>query len=196
MNSRKNAGTSCDSVQSLMSDGMGVNSDAPLYGTKYKHLKMRPNDNDLTQYEEPQDSVQTLMMSGMGVNSEERRTPQRRRKIEKSHSRLPPYYTNAYSLGRVSSNYTKTPTMSRSIESAIDEKPLPTSTKEKVQIVKEDHSQISADSHENCAICLDDITSEAALLSCGHKFHRSCTKAWLVQNSSCPICRAFIKTRS
>eukprot|EP00536_Pseudo-nitzschia_multiseries_P017350 jgi/Psemu1/321162/estExt_fgenesh1_pm.C_15120001 len=45
-----------------------------------------------------------------------------------------------------------------------------------------------------CIICRDEMTAETAkrLPGCGHIFHKSCLREWLVQQQTCPICRKDI----
>ncbi|XWS33594.1 hypothetical protein CRYUN_Cryun22dG0096500 [Craigia yunnanensis] len=44
---------------------------------------------------------------------------------------------------------------------------------------------------EPCCICQEDYANGEVLgkLDCGHDFHFSCIKQWLVQKNSCPICK-------
>lgn len=45
-----------------------------------------------------------------------------------------------------------------------------------------------------CIICRDHMTAETTkkLPGCGHMFHKSCLREWLVQQQSCPTCRGDI----
>ena len=47
-----------------------------------------------------------------------------------------------------------------------------------------------------CAICLGDVeafeNSTYLKDTCKHEFHRSCIKSWILEKSSCPVCRADI----
>ncbi|KAL3907418.1 MAG: hypothetical protein SGILL_008884 [Bacillariaceae sp.] len=45
-----------------------------------------------------------------------------------------------------------------------------------------------------CIICRDEMTIETSkrLPGCGHIFHKSCLREWLVQQQTCPTCRADI----
>jgi len=45
-----------------------------------------------------------------------------------------------------------------------------------------------------CIICRDEMTVETAkrLPGCGHIFHKSCLREWLVQQQTCPTCRSDI----
>lgn len=44
-----------------------------------------------------------------------------------------------------------------------------------------------------CAICIEEITTSTQhILSCGHKFHKSCINLWIPIHLSCPMCRAPI----
>ena len=42
-----------------------------------------------------------------------------------------------------------------------------------------------------CAVCLEDITEDKKLLSCGHSFHSACISKWLCRSQSCPTCRTL-----
>jgi len=47
---------------------------------------------------------------------------------------------------------------------------------------------------EPCSICLDDINpSEQIKTKCNHMYHKKCLARWLVDKSSCPICRTNLK---
>ena len=48
----------------------------------------------------------------------------------------------------------------------------------------------------SCIICRDEMTVETTkkLPGCGHLFHKSCLREWLVQQQSCPTCRGDIST--
>jgi len=45
---------------------------------------------------------------------------------------------------------------------------------------------------ETCSVCLDNYVKgqKVGLLNCGHTFHKDCVAAWLVDNKTCPLCRA------
>jgi len=40
-----------------------------------------------------------------------------------------------------------------------------------------------------CGICMEPITSHSYKTQCSHSFHNKCLTQWLLQNSSCPLCR-------
>ena len=40
-----------------------------------------------------------------------------------------------------------------------------------------------------CGICMEPITSQIYKTQCSHSFHNKCLTQWLLQNSSCPLCR-------
>jgi E3 ubiquitin-protein ligase synoviolin len=46
----------------------------------------------------------------------------------------------------------------------------------------------------SCIICRDEMTVDSTkkLPGCGHLFHKSCLREWLVQQQSCPTCRGDI----
>jgi len=48
----------------------------------------------------------------------------------------------------------------------------------------------------NCAVCCNDISlgQTAQLLPCGHMFHPECTKPWLSEHNTCPVCRYQLPT--
>ena len=43
----------------------------------------------------------------------------------------------------------------------------------------------------NCSICIEPITDsqESKTTKCGHTFHKECYRTWILQNTSCPLCR-------
>jgi len=45
-----------------------------------------------------------------------------------------------------------------------------------------------------CAICLDKYIKGEILskLVCNHRFHKECTKKWLISKNACPICRRVL----
>lgn len=47
------------------------------------------------------------------------------------------------------------------------------------------------ESSRTCAICYEGFVKEEVViqLPCGHFYHRSCCKNWVLQKASCPICR-------
>ena len=61
--------------------------------------------------------------------------------------------------------------------------------------------ELKRDGTDDCTICLDSIdpqchhgetteeTKEAAMLKCGHAFHKECVRNWLRLSLSCPLCR-------
>ena len=51
---------------------------------------------------------------------------------------------------------------------------------------------------EQCPICITEYEDKEVLreLSCKHLFHPECIDTWLVQNSSCPICKKDISRQS
>lgn len=45
----------------------------------------------------------------------------------------------------------------------------------------------------NCAICLDTYYEASfSIFSCGHSFHLGCSRDWLVEHSTCPMCRRCV----
>ena len=40
-----------------------------------------------------------------------------------------------------------------------------------------------------CGICMEPITTKSYKTQCWHSFHNKCLTQWLLQNSSCPLCR-------
>jgi E3 ubiquitin-protein ligase synoviolin len=55
-------------------------------------------------------------------------------------------------------------------------------------------TQEEIDEDSSCIICRDEMTVETTkrLPGCGHLFHKSCLREWLVQQQSCPTCRGDI----
>ncbi|KAJ6803588.1 putative E3 ubiquitin-protein ligase HIP1 [Iris pallida] len=47
------------------------------------------------------------------------------------------------------------------------------------------------DKEENCVICLEEYKDKESMgkLKCGHEFHSSCIKKWLLIKNACPICK-------
>ena len=49
------------------------------------------------------------------------------------------------------------------------------------------------DQKNNCTICMDEIRgTRIRTLSCYHTFHDPCITQWLVNNTTCPICRRSV----
>ena len=48
----------------------------------------------------------------------------------------------------------------------------------------------------SCSICLEDFerSDKTLTLRCNHQFHKTCIDEWLVKRSSCPYCRAYLKS--
>lgn len=46
-------------------------------------------------------------------------------------------------------------------------------------------------SENECSICIEPITDsqETKTTACGHTFHKDCYRSWILQNTSCPVCR-------
>jgi uncharacterized protein len=48
--------------------------------------------------------------------------------------------------------------------------------------------------HDTCVVCHEQCTaSDSAQLSCTHQFHARCLLLWVMQQQTCPMCRAKIK---
>lgn len=45
---------------------------------------------------------------------------------------------------------------------------------------------------KECSICFDEILEKGAELMCKHVYHKECIDKWLLNNSTCPYCRAEI----
>mmetsp|Transcript_24661 Transcript_24661/g.60565 ORF Transcript_24661/g.60565 Transcript_24661/m.60565 type:complete len:687 (-) Transcript_24661:60-2120(-) len=58
----------------------------------------------------------------------------------------------------------------------------------------ESPNQEEIDAEPVCIICRDEMTIHTAvkLPGCGHIFHKSCLREWLVQQQTCPTCRSDI----
>jgi len=55
-----------------------------------------------------------------------------------------------------------------------------------------DEKLVNKEEH-TCVICLDTYMKSdkiKSLPNCSHWFHANCITAWLVGNSTCPVCRA------
>ena len=49
---------------------------------------------------------------------------------------------------------------------------------------------------EKCSICFETINeSDKKTLNCDHHYHRNCINTWLVEQDTCPLCRAPQGTR-
>ncbi|XP_015060558.1 E3 ubiquitin ligase BIG BROTHER-related-like [Solanum pennellii] len=50
------------------------------------------------------------------------------------------------------------------------------------------------ESKEICAICQAEFEHEESIgtLGCGHEYHTSCIKQWLLRKKDCPMCRASV----
>ncbi|KAL5251186.1 hypothetical protein ACHWQZ_G016780 [Mnemiopsis leidyi] len=59
-------------------------------------------------------------------------------------------------------------------------------TRQYSYVVPEENSQ------EGCAICLKKFGKKKILreLACKHVFHKTCVDVWLLNKTSCPLCRA------
>jgi len=44
---------------------------------------------------------------------------------------------------------------------------------------------------DQCAICFDSqvVGQRCACLPCGHRFHTSCIRSWIVTSATCPLCK-------
>jgi hypothetical protein len=49
------------------------------------------------------------------------------------------------------------------------------------------------DEHKECPVCLGTLRADArggvCQLRCGHRYHATCIKNWLVRSATCPVCR-------
>lgn len=70
---------------------------------------------------------------------------------------------------------------------------------EEIEVLTLFRSTVMTQTHlqesEMCSICREGLDADFAPLSCKHVFHRTCIRAWLVHNTSCPLCRQ-IQTHS
>lgn len=64
---------------------------------------------------------------------------------------------------------------------------------ERVDVLKLRRAQVS-DRDEQCVICLEEFEAKHApfALSCGHRYHRACSREWLSRSDLCPLCRAEV----
>lgn len=60
-------------------------------------------------------------------------------------------------------------------------------------------------SHEACCICMTNLLdleeggkkeSKVKTLPCKHSFHAACIKAWLMNNKTCPVCKADVQRQA
>jgi len=51
---------------------------------------------------------------------------------------------------------------------------------------------VPEDGDQQCVICLEDIEEDETELPCGHVFHTKCLFEWLMQQDTCPVCRATL----
>lgn len=47
----------------------------------------------------------------------------------------------------------------------------------------------ASDTDETCVVCLDGLAGEIRTLVCGHRYHRACVDPWLLEHSTCPLCK-------
>ncbi|MCD7448594.1 hypothetical protein HAX54_044541 [Datura stramonium] len=52
----------------------------------------------------------------------------------------------------------------------------------------------SKEAEEICVICHTEFKHEETIgtLGCGHEYHTSCIKQWLLRKKNCPMCRASV----
>lgn len=57
---------------------------------------------------------------------------------------------------------------------------------------------VSQESEIKCSICQEEYLEEDGLgkLDCGHSYHTTCIKQWLMQKNQCPICKAAAYSES
>ena len=48
--------------------------------------------------------------------------------------------------------------------------------------------------HEQCSICLEEMTDKCSKLICGHVFHTECVTEWLLKSHNCPYCLQVAST--
>lgn len=73
---------------------------------------------------------------------------------------------------------------------------LPREAIEKIRKTKfRRNPQTRPGEEEKCPICITEFADgeEMRQLPCSHNFHPECVDTWLVQNSSCPICKADMR---
>lgn len=64
---------------------------------------------------------------------------------------------------------------------------------ERVDVLKLRRAQ-ACERDEQCVICLEEFDEKQApfALSCGHRYHRACSREWLSRSDLCPLCRAEV----
>ncbi len=67
-----------------------------------------------------------------------------------------------------------------------------------INTINDNYNEDDTNSINNgCSICLGNLNnSTTKKISCNHIFHETCINEWLNNNSSCPLCRIFIKTNT
>ncbi|KAH6784988.1 hypothetical protein C2S52_009947 [Perilla frutescens var. hirtella] len=81
----------------------------------------------------------------------------------------------------------------------IEAAPPPENRRRKVDCIilvydtyKKERSAAGEEVDGGCAICLNEYTNgelRATVAPCNHRFHAFCIKAWVANNSTCPLCR-------
>ena len=51
---------------------------------------------------------------------------------------------------------------------------------------------------DDCIICFDDYSenNKCSELYCGHKFHNSCIREWILHREVCPLCNTELKKKT
>ena len=51
---------------------------------------------------------------------------------------------------------------------------------------------VAAPLPEACAICMEDLLEEVAIIPCRHRFHAACLIRWARRQRACPMCRRLL----
>ena len=54
----------------------------------------------------------------------------------------------------------------------------------------------TVNTEDDCTICFENLTDDSTFLICSHRFHRKCISEWLIEQSTCPICRTSLSNES
>ena len=66
------------------------------------------------------------------------------------------------------------------------------------QIIETSKVAKAKDNDGECSICIDEfkLGEKMRILNCGHRYHLPCIDVWLMQHTSCPLCKADFNRNS